>query len=136
METFFKGMVGTTPSLTALDVSANQIGGYSDDDDFFIPVMSPGDALSTMLKDNKSITSLKASYCNMGMHAVDGLAKALAGDGTENNRTLTLLDVSAGELLYGVVVHGLQPKSPKLQISFAVTWSFKIWMLGLDKLRT
>ena len=94
MEIFFQGMIGTTPSLTSLDVSANQIGGYSDDDDFFIPILSPGAALASLLKDNNSITSLKASYCNMGMHAIHGLANAL----TNSNRSLTVLDVSANSL--------------------------------------
>lgn len=93
-ELFFKGLSQTTPSLTDLNVSANQIGGYSDEDDFFIPVLSPGNALIALMKTNESITSLKASYCNMGMNTITGLSNALA----YHNRTLNYLDVSANSM--------------------------------------
>ena len=93
-ELFLTGLHSTTPNLTALNMSANQIGGYSDEDDFFIPVLSPGKALVSLLKDNKSITDLRTSYCNMGMNTIQSLTNIL----TYHNRSVIKLDISANSL--------------------------------------
>jgi len=98
MELFFQGLHGST-SLTNLDVSANQIGGYSNEDDFFIPVLSPGQALQSLIKDNRSLISLRASYCNLGMNSIHGLATTL----NTCNRNLTALDISANSLWWDEV---------------------------------
>ena len=94
MELFFKGLQSGTPSLTSLDCSANQVGGYSNEDDFFIPVLSPGKELTSFIQTNKSLIHLRASYCNMGMNAINELALVLQ----KENRTLTNLDISANSL--------------------------------------
>ena len=55
-------------------------GGYSNEDDFFIPVLSPGKELTSFIQTNKSLIHLRASYCNMGMNAINELALVLQKD--------------------------------------------------------
>ena len=85
----FKSMIDTTPNLTSLNASANQIGGYADEDDFFIPVLDAGKELGNLIMGSKSLVSLSARYCNMGMHSTVAIANALSV-----NKHLTKLDVS------------------------------------------
>ena len=98
-ELLFISMRKSTPSLTDVDCSSNQVGGYADENDFFIPVLTSGAALAKLLEVNTSITSLKARYCGMGMRTVRAIAEALA----DRNRTLISMDIGANSLWWDEV---------------------------------
>lgn len=88
-----------SPHIMELNVSSNRVGGYADEDDFFIPVPTAGVALANMLSKNRSLTTLHARYIQIGMHTASAIARAIEKD----NRSLTYLDVSQNSIWFDEV---------------------------------
>ena len=76
-------------TLTSLNLNGvNGLGGYADEDDYFIPVVKNGRKLAHLIEKNKKLIYLSSKYCHMGMLALNSIAKAL-----ETNKSLTSLNL-------------------------------------------
>ena len=76
-------------TLTALNLNGvNGMGGYADEDDYFIPALANGKKLAKVIEKHKKLVYLTCKYCHMGMRALTAIGKAL-----EKNTTLTALNL-------------------------------------------
>ena len=82
--------IAKTKTLRILDVSGNCLGGYADEDDYFVPTLRTGKALAKVIEANKNLTWLSAKYCHLGMRTMRSISSAL-----EKNCTLTYLNVGS-----------------------------------------
>jgi Leucine-rich repeat (LRR) protein len=82
--------VAGSKTLTSLNMSGNNIGGFADEDDYFVPYIQSGKELANLVGKNKSLTWLSCRYCHMGMLTLCEIAKAM-----KHNESITYLNLGS-----------------------------------------